>query len=104
MKTIFKFPLPPRNRDFHPIEDIEMPRGAWPISAAIQVTSYRNGRATHSQLVVWAIVEDQEPRLEQRRIAVVGTGREVPADARFLSTVQDAPYVWHVFDLGAEEA
>ena len=101
MKTIWKFQLPP-----HPglavwVVDFEIPQDPVPLSAALQQVPSNMPidwpRAT--RLTIWVQVDDKR-RLRARRFAIVGTGHEVPQPARFISTVQDGPYVWHVFDLG----
>lgn len=86
MKTIWKYPL--RITD---AQSINIPEGAQFLSAQIQ-----NGTLT-----VWALV-DSAVRLRPAYIYVVGTGNAVPDAveldrATFLSTVQQGPFVWHIF-------
>ena len=51
-------------------------------------------------LCLWAKVNIDFP-LENRHIAVVGTGNPIAFGirARFIGTVQDGPLVWHVFEV-----
>ena len=45
---------------------------------------------------VWMRVEPGQPEVE-RRIQVVGTGHEIPGDWRHVGSLQDGPFVWHLF-------
>ncbi len=102
MKTVWKYQLPP-----HPglavwVVDFEMPQDPVPLSAALQEVPSALAPSfpcCPTRLTIWAQVDDARP-LRRRTFAVVGTGHEVPQPARFISTVQDGPFVWHVFDLG----
>jgi len=85
---IWKFEVNGRNCE----HEINMPRGAEILSA----------RLTGGGLYLWAKVA---PRHSSgiRRILVIGTGIEFPETEvawRFVSTVEDRMYVWHVFDGG----
>lgn len=51
-------------------------------------------------LYAWFEVDDAFP-VEKRRFATIGTGQEIPADARYLGTAQESghPLVWHIYEL-----
>ncbi len=90
MKTIHKFHLALLAHQPH---SIWMPDGAEILSVGEQDNS----------LVVWAIVDQDAPKVTYQ-FAVYGTGQPLPLDFdhnrkgnRFLGTVQQGPYVWHVF-------
>ena len=84
MKTIHKFRL----QGYHGTQWIDLPLNAKPISAQMQ----------HGALCVWAEV-DEVNRLVPHEFFVAGTGQLGPAYGRwrFISTVQDGPFVWHVY-------
>ena len=68
-----------------------MPKGAEIVSVAFQ----------HGSLCLWAMVQPDEP-MEDREIEIFGTGHPVPVgvgvDRKFIGTVIDNQYVWHVFE------
>ena len=64
-----------------------LPRGAEILSAGLDPAG---------DLCVWARVNPGEP-LERVTLYVIGTGQEVPAGARFVETVLQGPWVWHIF-------
>lgn len=87
MKTIFKYPIEVTDRQI-----VRMPRGAQILSVQYQ----------GKQLCIWAQVDDQEP-LVDRVVLVCGTGHPMPEAPvgvflHHIGTVQDGPYVWHVFE------
>lgn len=51
-------------------------------------------------MCVWYTVDPEAPALPVKRLLVVETGGEVPAEDQytFVATVQDGPFVWHVFE------
>ena len=86
MIAVWKFPL---NLGAN---SVMMPADSEILSAAIQ--GERPG-----QLCCWARVVTTAP-LQLRRVLVRGTGAELDSFAfsRFVATVQDGDYVWHVFE------
>ncbi len=86
MRAVWKFPLGRAS-----IQDVQMPRDAQILHVGLQ----------GGWLNVWAGVDpvfrdDTVPR----RIQVVGTGHEeLPDNVWHLGTVQQGPYVWHVFEV-----
>lgn len=82
-RTIWKFPIELTDR-----QRVMMPDGAVILSAAIQ---------SHSGLCVWAEVDPSAVK-QPRTVYVVGTGHPLAVDgARFVGTVLDPPFVWHVY-------
>jgi ACT domain-containing protein len=54
-------------------------------------------------ICIWALVDKEEERTEERRIKIVGTGHEIHTDiGTYIGTIQmdNGSLVWHVFDLG----
>jgi hypothetical protein len=81
-QTIWKFPL-------HLAETnvLDVPLGAEVLHVGDQMGT----------VTIWAKVD---PTAEKRalKIIIAGTGHVVPPDAQiFLGTVQQPPYVWHLF-------
>lgn len=82
-QTIWKFPL-----EITGVQEVRLPRGAKIISVANQ-----NG-----VICLWAMVAPDSP-LEPRIIFIYGTGHPLPEDSgRFLGSVLQDPFVWHVFE------
>lgn len=82
-RTIWKFPLAITDQ-----QAISMP------SYADIVSVQRQG----DSLCLWAIVAPENPQ-QRRDIRIVGTGHPMPDDRLvFIATVQDGPFVWHVFE------
>lgn len=82
MRAIWKYPL-----DVTDQQTVGMPAAAQVLSVADQAGA----------LTVWALV-DTEAAIEPRRFWIVGTGRPMPVSgATFLGSVQQGPFVWHVF-------
>jgi hypothetical protein len=84
--TIWKFPVELADRQV-----VRMPAGA-----ALLTSQYQYGR-----LNLWAEV-DPSADLEDRVIAIVGTGNPMPeAETVHVATVQqmDGQLVWHVFEV-----
>ncbi len=86
--TIWKYEL----RITDGAQSIEMPGHARVLSAAMQ----------DSALVLWALVTPGSNPKSVRRFVVHGTGHPIPHQASMryvpVSTVQDGPLVWHVFE------
>lgn len=83
MKTIWKYNLL-RLGD----QQIEMPKGAKPLSVAMQ-----DGR-----LVLWSEVDTEQYTTELVTVYIIGTGNPMPErPLRFIGTAQDGLLVWHIF-------
>jgi hypothetical protein len=82
---IWKFPLV-----IIDYQMVEMPHFSEPIAVQMQ----------HGELTLWALVEPTSP-LRAKRIAVHGTGHNVPAGEKYIGTAQMAggELVWHVFEV-----
>jgi hypothetical protein len=89
MLTIWKFPTSGELG-----AKIEMPSGAQILTAQPQ----------GGTLMIWAIVDTDAPKVK-RQVHVIGTGwtSPFPDNVRYVATVQQPPFVWHVF-IGPEEA
>lgn len=84
MKTIWKFPL-----DITDCQTIKMPVDTTIISAQMQ----------NNQLALWGIVLPDAP-LEPRIFRIIGTGNPFPDPytCKFIATIQDGSFVWHLFE------
>lgn len=84
MQTIWKYPLKLVDR-----QTIEMPQGARILTAQYQ----------EKVLCVWAEVDTIKHR-EKREILIQGTGPPLNSvfANRYIGTVQDDLFVWHVYE------
>ena len=82
MKRIYKYELKEGS--------VEMP-----IGAKILTIQTQNNRP-----YIWALV-DIDVECEFRNFAIVGTGHDFPEadDFTYINTIQDGPFVWHIFEL-----
>jgi hypothetical protein len=83
MKTIYKYPI-----EITDEQTVSMPTGAQILSAQMQGT----------QLCIWALVEVGNVNCN-RRVRIFGTGNTVKLDGnwKFVDSVQERIFVWHVF-------
>lgn len=86
---IYKYPLRLDSE-----QTVVMPQGAHILGVQNQAGA----------LTMWALVQVEAPDVK-REICVFGTGHEVPATVRavalsYVGTVQQGPFIWHVFDNG----
>ena len=83
-KVIWKFELSLTNE-----QDILMPKGAVLLSVKTQAGAP----------MLWAIVDPAE-KLETRRFCIVGTGHNFDdVSMVYVGTVQQPPFVWHLFEI-----
>ena len=82
MKRIYKYELKEGS--------VEMP-----IGAKILTIQDQNDRP-----YIWALV-DIAAQCEFRNFTIVGTGYDFPEadDFTYINTIQDGPFVWHIFEL-----
>lgn len=86
MKTIWKFTLSDDD-----LQEVQMPYGAEILSVGMQ----------RDKFCLWAIVDPERPK-ESRRIMLRGTGHNMPdftIPPKFLGTVFQGIYVWHLFEV-----
>ncbi len=91
MKKIFKYHID------YTSESMSLPVGAIILSVGMQ----------KDKLMLWAIVEyDDDKRktvpTEERLIRILGTGQDLTPEmehGKFIGTVFNGPFVWHVFEL-----
>lgn len=85
--TIWKFRL-----RAHTVQHLSMPVGARILSCGTQ----------GSDLCVWALVNPDEPKIEERTIMIYGTGSGIAGakKLRMIGTVQQhtTGLVWHIFE------
>ncbi len=69
-------------------------RVSMPFNAKLLTVQVQAGR-----FQLWALV-DRANRQQERLIVIYGTGHPLPDKVGdYIATVQEGPYVWHVFDL-----
>lgn len=84
MKKIYKFQI-----ELTEYQLLAMPKDAEIISAQSQ-----DGR-----ICLWAIVDTEQDEIVYRHILLVGTGHRVLDNAKkFIGTVQQGAFVWHLFE------
>jgi len=84
MRTIWKFPIPADGGT------VQMPKGAEVLSVGLQ----------GNDIQVWALV-DPSKSTTPRHFHVRGTGHACSiAGEKFIGTIFDGSFVWHVFDGG----
>lgn len=89
MNTIYKYPLQITDRNV-----VEMPASARILSVQMQ----------HGLPTLWALVDTSDKVRVNPCFAVVGTGNPIDFDvrrARFIGTVQERVFVWHIFEVDA---
>lgn len=87
MITIYKYPLSPMADEMK----ISMPAGAQPLSCGTDPVGIP---------CIWAMV-DTDSELEDVTVRCIGTGWDVSKlldnGLQFLGTINDGPFMWHVF-------
>ena len=84
MNTIYKYQL-----ELIGVQTVDMPKNAKVLCARVQNTI----------LYLWAIVNTNEKKVP-KIITIYGTGQPTPdlTHAKYIGTVQDGFYAWHVFE------
>ena len=52
----------------------------------------------HGALCIWVQLDDRGVCDQLRIFDVYGTGHDMMADSRYIATVQDGSFVWHVYE------
>lgn len=77
-------------------QKVPIPRGA-----EILHIDYQDG-----QIQIWALVDPNEPIIEQRTFFIVGTGSllpDTPTPLTHLTTLKSGPFIWHIFEQTTNE-
>lgn len=85
MRVIYKYPF-----NLDQVQTIEMPEAAQILKIDL----------VNNEYYLWALVNTDEAIVE-RTIEIFGTGHEIPEGAayrKYLGTVNNAPFIWHVFE------
>jgi hypothetical protein len=86
MQKIFKYTLALTDT-----QEVKLPADARVLSAISQ----------NDSIVIYALVDDLDARVQKFRFEIVGTGHDAPesriGNTTFLQTVQHGPFVFHVF-------
>jgi len=94
MKTVWKFSLRVAS-----LQKISMPKNSTILTIQMQVVQMRG-----QHLCLWALI-DSDKEVEDRFIAIVGTGAQVPENIiRYIGTFQipQQNFVGHVFEVKGE--
>ena len=85
MEVIYKYPL----QIMSGIQTVELPDKSKLLSAQMQGSS----------LCLWARVNPKFAKIN-RHFRVIGTGQEFNSvGLEYVATIQDAPFVWHLFEV-----
>lgn len=85
MKSIYKYQL----SVIH-FEKLSLPEGAEILDIQYQ----------DDKLMLWALVDTPVTKQVKRTFQIFGTGQAIlPANRKYLKTVQDGAFVWHVFEV-----
>lgn len=94
MKAVWKFPLRLAN-----LQKISMPKNSTILTVQVQTVQMRG-----QHLCLWALI-DSDKEVEDRFIAIVDTGAQVPENIiRYIGTFQipQQNFVGHVFEVKGE--
>lgn len=83
MKTVWKYEF----RRGEPSQTLQMPEGAFPLRVGLQGTSF----------CLWACV-CPDNALEQRNFTITGTGHPVLLCAKYIGSISEGPFEWHVWE------
>lgn len=86
---VFKYPLTRKPNEYGGFE-IQVPSEHKVLSAIVQ----------NNDIVIYVASTKDEQPTKTVEIHVVGTGKEMSTfiyDLRFIGTVQQGPFVWHIF-------
>lgn len=83
MKTVWKYPIARQMST-----SIDMPAGASPLRVGIQ----------SGFICIWVCVIPELEK-ERRNFQVSGTGDPVPLSAKYIGSVTDGPFEWHVWEI-----
>lgn len=91
LEVIYKYPFTITD---HVV--VSMPAGATVVHAAAPA-----GPRSSSTLTLWARVDPHAPVVD-RRFELRGTGQPLGTVGMHIATIQDGPFVWHLFEPGNE--
>lgn len=86
MRVIYKYPLPSA------INSVALNANAEILCVQLQ----------ENVITMWALVDTDNPIIN-RTFAVYGTGNEIESFSKYVGTVQQNQFVWHVFELENNE-
>jgi hypothetical protein len=69
-----------------------LPKNAKPL------TAFRQNR----QICMWVEIPKEEKDMELRTFRVFGTGHTIPSNMKWVSTFNDRPHIWHIYEEMAE--
>ncbi len=86
MKTIYKYPL-----SFDTFDAIDLPANAEVVDFQFQADNP----------FIWCL-HNTGIVIERRYFRVVGTGQQIPEDAKYIKSCHVSGYVWHLFEAKAK--
>lgn len=90
MKTIYKYTL-----DVRDVTEVAAPYGARFLPYVEMVP----GAVEFERKVwVWAEIDDAQPP-RRHRLRIHGTGHPIPDGERYIGTVRDGIFIWHVYEV-----
>lgn len=84
MKTVYKYQITPGG-----ITTISMPDGAKIVHVGVDWIG---------SVCMWAYVDTQQPSVD-RKFIITGTGHELGDVERYVGTVIQRPFVWHIWEV-----
>ena len=84
MKRVYKYPIPTRKSKF----SLLLPEGFKFLRVSFQA----------EQLQLWAEVMDGAKTI-QLDFQVFGTGHDIPPGSKYLTTYDDGPFVFHLYQM-----
>jgi hypothetical protein len=84
MKTVWKYKIPDQT-----CLEVELPLGSYPLWGHIQ----------DGEVTMWVEVDKENPEKKIRKFYVYGTGYEIPFGARYVTTVYDVRWIWHIYEV-----
>lgn len=83
MRRVYKYPVP----DIGTVFTVHLPHDAKAVHFEVQDTN----------MCFWAVV-DPSAKQEPREFTVFGTGWDIEPGWQYVASLQDAPYMWHLFE------
>lgn len=92
-RKIHKYEFDIENVDAKDCIKVDMPLTAKIISV---------GSQQEGHISIWAVVDPDMTLMRTKKFAAIGPGESIkvrPEDLRFMGTVMDGPFVWHIFQV-----
>ena len=81
------------------IKPLEGETKVWTATLPLYANVVRLG-VSGGKPALWAIVDtEREQGYADAHYVILGTGQEIPKDVSYVSSIDNAPFVWHFFKL-----